>query len=209
MSDTGYLGTMDLGDLSHPYNLDAFTILQHIGKMATVELVQVIAVHGGGVNPTGTVDVQPMVNQIDGKGNPVAHGTIYNIPYFRIQGGTRAVINDPVVGDIGLCAFSSRDISKVKNTLAIANPGSRRRFDWADGLYFGSFLGATPTSYIMMSSAGIKVVDPVKVEIDAPSCIVNGNVTLGGASGGMGVARIGDAVSGGVITGGSTVVKAL
>jgi hypothetical protein len=200
---------MDLGDVSHEYNLLSFTILQHIGKMATIELVQVINVTGGGLNPIGTVDVQPMVNQIDGNGSPTAHGTIYGLPYFRIQGGTSAVINDPVVGDIGMAAFSSRDISKVKNTGAIANPGSRRRFDWADGLYLGCFIGAAPTRYVMMSSAGLNVVDPTQVEITAPTCIVNGNVTLGGSSGGAGVARIGDAVSGGVITGGSTKVFSL
>jgi hypothetical protein len=217
---SGYLGTMDVGSLSHEYNLLSFIVQQHIGQMATIELVQVKAVHGGGVAPTGTVDVQPMVNQIDGAGNPTPHGVIYGVPYFRIQGGTTAVINDPLVGDIGLCAFSSRDISKVKSTGAVANPGSFARFDWADGLYFGAFLGKAPTSYVQTTSAAINIVNPTKVEIDAPSAVINASgsavinspsVTLGGSSGGAAVARVGDTVNlgTGVIMTGSSKVKSL
>jgi hypothetical protein len=68
-----------------------------------------------------------------GKREAVEHGVIYSIPYFRLQGGVNAIIIDPEPGDIGMCGFCSRDISVVKNTKKIANPGSYRKYAWADG----------------------------------------------------------------------------
>ena len=82
-----------------------FIVENLIGRIQTVTLVQVKAVKAAGVNPVGTVDVQPMIAQLDGNGNAFAHGIIHNIPYFRLQGGTNAVIIDPKVGDIGMCGF--------------------------------------------------------------------------------------------------------
>lgn len=91
-----------------------FIISGIVNRIQTVTLVQVIAVNATGIGPVGTVDVQPMVAQLDGSGKAYAHGVIHNIPYFRLQGGSNAVIIDPEVGDIGMCGFCSRDISSVK-----------------------------------------------------------------------------------------------
>lgn len=107
------------------YNRIYFAISQAIAKVQTATLVQIMAVtNAGEVDPVGFVDIMPLVNQVDGNGNPTPHVTIYNIPYLRIQGGTNAIIIDPQVGDIGIAVFTSRDISKVKSTKAQANPGS-------------------------------------------------------------------------------------
>jgi len=55
---------------------------------------------------------------------------------------------------------------------------------------------------------GIRIYSPAKVTVEAPEVtVVSDNVNLGGA-GGARVARIGDTVSGGMITGGSTKVRA-
>ena len=152
-----------------------FIINNLIGRIQTVTLVQVKAVKATGVNPVGTVDVQPMVAQIDGQGKTYAHGIIYNIPYFRLQGGANAVIIDPKVGDIGMCGFCSRDISSVKNNKKPSNPQSLRRFDYADGLFFGGFLNGVPVQYIFFKDNGIDIVSTgeilmhgTKVKIDAP-----------------------------------------
>lgn len=152
-----------------------FIINNLIGRIQTVTLVQVKAVKATGVNPVGTVDVQPMVAQIDGQGKTYAHGVIYNIPYFRLQGGANAVIIDPKVGDIGMCGFCSRDISSVKNNKKPSNPQSLRRFDYADGLFFGGFLNGVPAQYIFFKESGIDIVSTgeillqgTKVKIDAP-----------------------------------------
>lgn len=148
-------GQADQTSAGSEFNAISFVFNQLLGRMATGTLVQVKAVsNNGGISPVGTVDVQPMINQIDGGGNATPHGTIFSLPYFRLQGGTNAVIIDPEVGDIGFAAFASSDISVVQQTKAVSNPGSRRTFDWADGLYFGGFLNGTPTQFIQFTEGG-------------------------------------------------------
>lgn len=120
-------------------------------------LVQVKAVHSVGLEPVGTVDVQIMVHQQDGAGRTVPHGVIYGLPYFRLQGGTKAVICDPSVGDIGAAIVCGRDISSVKANRAPSAPGSFRQYDYADGLYLGGFLNGIPEEYIWLTGDGVKV----------------------------------------------------
>lgn len=152
------------------FNNISFLMQQALGKMQTATLVRIEScTNAGGVSPVGFVDVTPLVTQLDGAGVPTPHTTIYNVPYFRMQGGGNAVIIDPQIGDIGLCAFASRDISKVKRTRKQANPGSFRRYDYADGLYVGGMLNGTPTQYVQFSADGIKLHSPVKIVLDAPT----------------------------------------
>lgn len=139
-----------------------------LSKLQTVTLVQVVAVDGAGVAPVGTVDVQPLVQMVDGAGNVYAVGKIFSVPYLRLQGGVNAIICDPVVGDIGLCAFASRDISAVKRNKAESAPASRRQHDWNDGLYIGGFLNGTPQQYVQFASNGIVIHSPNSITLEAP-----------------------------------------
>jgi hypothetical protein len=154
---------------SNDYNAMQFLIMATIAKMQTVSVVEVVAVHGGGVAPTGTVDVKVLINLMTGNGQPVPHGIIYGVPFNRAQGGLSAIILDPVVGDVGMAAFASRDISSVKAARGQANPSSARQFDWADAIYVSGMLNAAPTNYIQIDDTdGVKIVSPVKVYISAP-----------------------------------------
>ena len=164
------------------FNNLAFMVQQALGKMQTATLVRIEScTNAGGLSPVGYVDVTPLVNQLDGQGNPTPHVTIYNLPYFRLQGGANGVIIDPQKGDIGVAVFASRDISKVKATRKQSNPGSYRQYSFADGMYLGGMLNGTPTQYIQFSAAGIKIHSPTAVVIEAPvveidaatSCTVN------------------------------------
>jgi hypothetical protein len=181
-------GQFDAGTDKSEYNAISFLIEQAMLKMQTVTLVKVIAVHGNGVGITGTVDVQPMVNQMqagpNGTQTAVAHGTIYGVPFFRLQGGSSAFICDPVAGDIGLCGFAARDISSVKSTRAVANPGSQRTYDWADGLYVGGFINGVPTQYIqaLASAGGWKIVTPGDITLDSPLTEVTGDLKVDGGT---------------------------
>jgi hypothetical protein len=149
------------------------------------------------------VDIKPLVNQVDGAGNVVPHGVIYHCPYFRYQGGSNAIILDPVVGDIGLAVFAERDISSAVASQAQAAPGSWRQHDMADGMYVGGFLGkAAPTQFVEFSASGITITSPTKITLTAPAVQINSTVTCTGdvVAGGI---SLDSHVHGGVVTGGS------
>ncbi len=201
-------GQADPANYAGQFNQIAFMISQGLARLNTTTLCQVVAVHGGGVAAVGTVDIQPLVMQVDGQFQPTPHGVIYGVPYFRIQAGVAAFICDPVAGSIGMAAFASRDLSAVIATQAQAPPGSYRRFDIADAMFFGSFLGALPTTYVeVLPNGDVNVVGAAQVNVNAPVVNITSPTVNLGATGGEAVARVGDTVSGGVITSGSSKVK--
>ncbi len=156
----GYFGQQALNSGEGDFNQIEFLVSQMLGRLNTCTLVRVEAVHGTGLSTMGTVDVTPLVNQVTGDGQAIPHTTIHGLPYFRIQGGLNAIICDPKAGDIGFCVFADRDISGVKNAQGPALPGSRRRFDYSDGLYFGGWNKSAPTNYVLVDDAGIQVQTP-------------------------------------------------
>lgn len=141
----------DFSDTTSEFARTDFIVRQVLNRMATATLVEVMAV------AVDTVDIRPMVAQIDGAGTAIPHGTIHNVPFFSLRAGSSAIIMKPVVGDMGLAIFCHNDISAAKKNKKASNPGSRRRFDWADALYLGGFLGAAPTQYIRLDADGIAV----------------------------------------------------
>jgi hypothetical protein len=175
----GYAGARDIGD---DFSALSFVIRQMIGQTATATLVRVLAINRSDIAPVGYLDCQPLVQQMDGAGRAQAPAILHNLPWFRLQGGVNAVILDPAVGDIGIAVFASHDISRVKNTRATGLPGSRRRFDWGDGLYLGGFLNGTPQNYVRFDSNGdihLKPASKLHVEGDVQ---VTGDVTASGIS---------------------------
>lgn len=170
----GYGGQARAAEGGDEYGAMMFVIQQALARISTATVVRVVAVtNAGGLAPVGFVDVQPLVNQLDGSGNAVPHGVLHHLPYFRLQGGADAVILDPKVGDLGIAVFASRDISAVKASKAQANPGSWRSHDMADGLYVGGLLNGTPVQYVQFTAGGINVVSPSKVTVTAPDIEMN------------------------------------
>jgi len=172
-------------DSEGQYNAMVFIINSVLAGMQSASLVKVIGcTNDGGVSAVGTVDVQVLTNLQSANGVAVQHGIIYGLPYFRIQGGTNAVILDPKPGDIGAAVFCSRDISAVvaanlgNSDAILANPGSQRTFDWSDGLYFGGMLNGVPTQYVQFTDSGITVVSPTKVIVQAPAIDLEGSSTI-------------------------------
>jgi hypothetical protein len=175
MSQTSY-SVATPADSADDHAAMTFMTRQLLAKMQTVTLVKVLAcTNAGGVTAVGTVDVQPLVTQLAGDGTATLYAPLFKLPYFRLQGGANALILDPQVGDIGMAGFCSRDISAVKKTKAQANPGSLRKYDFADGLYFGGMLNGTPTQYLAFSAGGITIMTPNAVTITA-----TGGITLNG-----------------------------
>ena len=182
------------GDLASPQNEMQFVMRALLGDVRTSMPVKVIKVtNAGDVAAIGRVDIMPLVGQLDGDGQLIPHGTIYDVPYLRMQGGGNAVIIDPVEGDIGIALFCDRDISAVKASSGAAQPGSLRKHDMSDAVYLGAILSSAPTQYIRFSSGGIEIVAPT---VTIPNTLIVGgkNVnththggvqTGGGTTGGM------------------------
>ena len=175
------------GQSSRADDFDAlhFFVSRLLGRINTATLVRVVScTNDGGLSPVGTVDVQPLVQQVGADGSLVAQPALYQIPYFRLQGGASAVIMDPVEGDIGIAIFAGHDITNVKTTAAEAGPGSYRRFDLADGLYMGGFVNGTPNQYVQFlpNGGGINLVSPTEITAQAPQINLVGQVNQSGGS---------------------------
>lgn len=163
MPDNAYKGFAAIADAGGDFNELAFVFQQLAAAMATSQPVLVQAVGADGL----TVDIQPMVAQIDGAGNATPHGIIHNVPVLRVQGGTNGIIVDPVAGDIGMAVMANRDISSVKANKAPSNPGSRRQFDWSDAIYIPGILNLTPLQFVRVGGAGIALEAPLVTTSDS------------------------------------------
>jgi len=169
MSDSGYLGAQNQGSDASQYNAADFHIQQAISQISTAAVVRIVRppydkdgkdIDPGSIVPVGYVDVEPLVNQIDGRGRPTEHSTVYKLSYHRFQGGKNAIIADPEKGDIGQMVVNERDTSVVRSTNDRANPGSRRKFDKADGIYVGSpQQKEKPEQYVTFLKDGMIVKD--------------------------------------------------
>lgn len=155
MADDQGFGQQHPTDAAGEYNSMRFIIDQALARISTARLVQVKAVDVG----AKTVDVQPLVKQMDGEGNATDHGTISGIPYMALQFGKNGVIADPVVGDKGLMVVCDRDISSVKANKTFSQPGSWRQFDMADGIYFGGVLNEEPEQWVKFTDTGLELAD--------------------------------------------------
>lgn len=137
------------------YNAMQFAIEMAKAAMNTCTIVKVTKVSTNGqVAAVGRVSVQPLVQMVDGINQTVDHVNIFNLPYFRLGSGTKAIIMDPKVGDIGVAVFADRDISSVKKNKKVSSPGSGRRFNMADGVYISTCLSDAPETYIRFTDDG-------------------------------------------------------
>jgi len=170
MAGKGYFGQNNAASSTSGFSERDFHIQQSQKLMSTATLVQVKKYKprekdskgkAGEVQPIGYLDVLPLVNMVDGSGKPVKHQVVHNMPYFRSQSGKQAIIMDPQDGDIGLVVFADRDISAVKKNLKQSNPGSKRRNDFADGVFVGVVASKDkPTSYIQFDNNGTITISP-------------------------------------------------
>jgi hypothetical protein len=196
MTDAPVYPQQELADSSNPFNSLMFVIKRAMAGVNVATLVQVQEVYKTGTGPVGTVDVLPVVNQVTGADQTVPHTIIYGLPYFRYQGGTNAVIVDPVVGDFGFCVFADRDIGSAQAGIADSNaamtavpssgapPSSARRFDYADGLYIGGWNGnLAPTNYVQIMGSAIKMVlGGTSAVLTSNLLTVNANLKVNGTA---------------------------
>lgn len=134
-------------------NIFSSRVNDRIKQINTATVCKVISVN----TSDKTVCVQPLVQMSDLKNNPITHGVVNNIPYIRLQGGSYGIICDPVVGDIGLVVFCSRDISNVIKNKAITTAGSKRINSISDGIYVASLLLDDPETYLKIEKEKISI----------------------------------------------------
>jgi hypothetical protein len=162
-------GYMRPADGAAEFNAVEFVVRNMLSRVSTMTLVKVVSsTNAGEEAPAGFVDILPLVNLIDGKGKAINHTTIYRCPVWRMQGGSSAVIIDPVPGDIGVAIFADRDISSVVKNKDVSNPGSFRRFSMADAVYLGGLLNEVATQFVRMAADGISITSPTKIKLEAP-----------------------------------------
>lgn len=167
MDNNQYFGQANRTTDQGEWNRLRFIIQQQMLKLETSLPVKVLEVKTTGVAPVGFVKIQILVDQITGDKRTLPGAAIDNVPYMRYQGGDKAVIIDPEVGDIGIACFSSRDMASVKAARKNAPPGSLRAHDCSDAMYIGGILNKAPTHYIHFTDSGILVHTPGDVKIEA------------------------------------------
>ena len=160
MSET-VKGQQGYSTAASDYNATQFQVEQTLRKINTAEPVRVVSVQPGGTGPVGMVSVQPLVNLVTGAGDGLEQSELFQLPYFRVQGGENAIIVDPKPGDMGLAVYAMRDTESVKASRngKPVNPGSARTYSKGDGFYLGGFLGPAPKRYVMVDDEGITLDD--------------------------------------------------
>lgn len=170
-----------------------FTFERLLSGAFFIELVKVQAVRGAA--PNLVVDAIPLVTRTDQSGAMIQNSTIFNIPVFRLQRGSSAIIMNPVVGDIGMIAICDRDTTLVRTNRKESVPASGRKHSKSDALYLGGFLNDQPTQFIEFADGAINITTPNPVNITCssatvtapdgvtmttPTLHVTGNITAGG-----------------------------
>jgi len=155
MAGEGY-GQQRPEQANSDYNAYSFVVDQAIAKLHTVKIVKVQAVD----TDAKTVQVMPLVKQIDGNNETTSQGTIYGVPYRALLFGRNAIVADPAVDDVGVMICADRDISAVKETREESPPGSLRQYDQADGIYIGGLLtDQEPEQYVKFTDTGMELAD--------------------------------------------------
>ena len=187
--DTTRTSNRKLNTAASEYNALSFMIEQAIkGMVNTAIPVRVDSCTKPGVGgAAGYVSATPLVQQRGADGNSLMPVSLPQLPFYRVQAGTAAVVLDPQPGDIGLAVFSQQDASNVKEgTSEPVQAGSFRAFDMSDGFFVATHYGKTPTTFIHLDPENneVTIKAPSKITIEAPQIELKGAVTMGGVSSG-------------------------
>lgn len=180
------------------------------------------------------VQVQPMIAMIKTDMTTISRNQIASVPVYNIGGGGCLLSFNLNPGNLGWIKAADRDISNFLKSYNEREPKTYRAHDFADSVFFPDVMSGYTIDAEDAENAVLQTLDgsvrvalfPDKIKITAPEVVIDtptttitGNIqidgdlntdgaaTLGGA-GGSPIARTGDAVAGGIITGGSAIHKA-
>ena len=203
--DTTRTSNRRLNTSASEYNALSFMVEQAIkGMVNTAIPVRVDSCTKPGPNgAAGYVSATPLVQQRGADGNSLMPVSLPQLPFFRLQCGTAAVVLDPQPGDVGLAVFSQQDASNLEaGKTEPVQAGSFRCFDMSDGIYIGGILGKTPTVYVELEQdKGVTVKTPsnevtvdkdegnvtvkaqTKITLEAPTIELKGSLQMGNTAG--------------------------
>ncbi|NNS07347.1 phage baseplate protein [Erwinia sp. JH02] len=159
-----------------------------------IKYAQVTAVRGAA--PNLVVDVLPLVAEIRNSDRTIIMGSeVFNVPVWRLQRGSSAIIMNPVVGDIGMIAVCDNDTTVARKTRKESVPGSNRKHSLSDAIYLGGIINSEPTQFIEFADSELNITSPNPVNItcsaanitaangvlvDSPTAHFTGRVTADG-----------------------------
>ena len=186
--DTTRTSNRRLNSGASEYNALSFMMEQAIkGLVNTAIPVRVDSCTKPGIGgAAGYVSATPLVQQRGADGKALDTVSIPQLPYFRLQCGSAAVVLDPQPGDIGLAICSQQDSSNVQaGTSDPVQAGSFRCFDLSDSFYVGGFMNQAPTTFVHLDpeTGEVNVKAPTKITLDAPTIELKGSLQMGNAAG--------------------------
>ena len=186
--DTTRTSNRKLNSGASEYNAISFLCEQMIkGMVNTAIPVRVDSCTKPGVGgAAGYVSATPLVKQRGADGKSLDTVSIPQLPFFRLQCGSAAIVVDPQPGDVGLAVFCQQDTSNLKaGENEPVQAGSFRCFDQSDGVYLGGLMGQTPTTFVHLDpeKGEVTIKSPTKIMLDAPIIELKGALQMGNASG--------------------------
>lgn len=151
----------------------------------------------------GYVSATPLVMQRGADGKSLQPVSLPQLPFYRVQAGTAAVVLDPQPGDVGLAVFSQQDASNIEaGKTDPVQAGSFRAFDMSDGFFVSCHYGKTPTVYVELEQdkgitlktpsnevtidkdgGNINVKAQAKITLEAPTIELKGALMMGNSAG--------------------------
>lgn len=132
-------------------------------RVNTVDIVRVVAVS----IELGTVDVLPIIKNVNPDKEPIMEVPIYGIRYIRWQSGTNAIKIDPKIGDVGIILTCKKDISSVSVGLV----GNNSKYNPASSIYLGGIFGLNlpATQFVEFGENTINITGTGTITIEAPT----------------------------------------
>lgn len=145
--------------------LDDLNALMYIIKgqiensVNTIEIVRVLSVNGN------TIDVIPVIKDINASREPIDESPIYGVRYVRFQYGSNAIRVAPKENDIGLLLVCKKDISAYDSGMV----ATKIKYNLTNGIYLGGLCGANsdPTQFIDFENDKITITGTGTININA------------------------------------------
>ena len=151
-------------------------------EINTIKICQITKVNGD------TVNVKPLVLNLDGDKKPIEATELKELPFIRQQGGASGFVIEYNVGDIVLVGFCDRDPQGVIRSKKETAPATYCPFPLSGGIVLGAVLFNVPEVYVKTTDK-VYCVGDLDVSKNAniqknltveQNCEITGNCTISG-----------------------------